>query len=385
MKKILLITPDFPPSKGGIQSLLWDVASNVRCFHITVITPHRCGDARFDGKVDIRIVRTHRNRMVFLMQSLLYAFFLVPDIVVCGHVLTAPVGLFLKWLFNKPYVVYTYALEVMTSRRENIYSFFLKSAEKVISISNFTRERLLSLGIKKSRIEVIPPPVDTGRFNPNVDIESPRAKLGLGGKKVLLTVARMDSDERYKGHDCVINVLPDVLGRYPQTVYLIVGGGDDKERLRELARDRGVGESVIFLGNVPYGELPAYYCLCDVFVMPSREIHTVNGVRAEGFGIVFLEAGASGKPVIGGRSGGIPDAVVNGVTGILVDPKDPLKLRDAMVVLLGNDDLRKRMGDNARKRIEENFTTRKVVKRTEGVFSSVVSYLKTRRQKGQKR
>lgn len=183
----------------------------------------------------------------------------------------------------------------------------------------------------------------------------------------------MAKNERYKGHDSVLNVLPDVLKKYPDTVYLIIGGGDDKERLKNLAMNRGVGERVIFLEDIKDEELPAFYCLCDIFVMPSKEIHTKYGVKAEGFGIGFLEAGACGRPVIGGKSGGIPDAVIDGNTGILVNPKNLLELRDAIIKLLKDGALRKQMGDNARKRIEENFTVQRIIEQTEKVFLSVIS------------
>lgn len=374
MKRVLLITPDFPPSKGGIQSLLWDIACNIKKLSITVITPHRYKDRDFDERAGIRIIRTHPNKIIFLIQSILFTLFLCPDIVICGHIISAPVGLLAKGLFNKPYIVYTYALEIMAERRKNIVSFFLKHAEKIITISAFTKNRLVYLGVKKVRIKIIHPSVDIYRFRPDIDTGLLRSRLNLNNKKVLLTVARMAKNERYKGQDSVIDVLLDVLKKCPDTIYLIIGGGDDKERLKKLARDKGVGERVIFLEDIKDEELPLFYCLCDIFVMPSKEIHTKDGVKAEGFGIGFLEAGACGKPVIGGRSGGIPDAVIDGKTGILVDSENPLELRDATIKLLKNSSLRREMGDNARRRIEEKFTLQRIIEQTERVFLSVISH-----------
>lgn len=371
MKKVLIITPNFPPSKGGIQSLLWNVASNIKGLYIIVIAPHCIGDSDFDSKTHIRIIRTNPNRVLFLVQSLLYATLLLPDIVFCGHIVTVPVGLILRWFLNKPFVVSTYALEIMTRRRERIYSFFLRYANKIITISGFTKNRLVYLGVEKSSIEIIPPSVDTERFRPRIGTRLLKKRFSLDKKKILLTVGRMDREERYKGHDSVINILSYILKKHPEVVYLIVGDGDDMDRLRSLAIKNRLGENVIFTGKVTEEELPVYYNLCDLFVMPSKKISIKDSVKAEGFGIVFLEAGASCKPVIGGKSGGIIDVVVDRVTGILVEPDNPEELKNAVIELLEDASLRRSFGNNARKRIERKYSIEKIVENTEKLLLSV--------------
>jgi glycosyltransferase involved in cell wall biosynthesis len=146
-----------------------------------------------------------------------------------------------------------------------------------------------------------------------------------GGKKVLMTVSRLSSLERYKGHDRVIRTLPRVLKQRPDTIYLIVGDGDDRPRLESLAVECGVRKNVLFTGSVPPEELPDYFRLADVFVMPSV---------AEGFGIVFLEAMATGIRVIGGSQDGSRDALCDGALGTLVDPENGEELASAIITAL---------------------------------------------------
>jgi len=178
---------------------------------------------------------------------------------------------------------------------------------------------------------------------------------------VILTVGNLV--ER-KGHDVVLKSLPKVLKEVPNTVYLIVGDGEQKQNLKELVDELGLGEQVIFTGRVPEKELPQYYNACDVFIMPSREI----GSDIEGFGIVFLEAGACSKPVIGGRSGGIIDAVEDGVSGILVDPTNVDEISQTLITLLTDDELARRLGRQGRKRVEEDFDQLAMAKKLSQIF-----------------
>jgi phosphatidylinositol alpha-1,6-mannosyltransferase len=162
-----------------------------------------------------------------------------------------------------------------------------------------------------------------------------------------------------KGHDTVIRAMPEVLNRVPDAAYVIVGGGPESERLVRLAEDTGVARHVHLLGRLPRGEMVGLLSRCDVLVMPSRQV----GTSVEGFGIVFLEAGALGKPVVGGRSGGIPDAIEEGVTGLLVDPEDTVALAEAITSILADPDLAGRMGEAGRERVERLFTWDKVAER----------------------
>jgi len=150
-------------------------------------------------------------------------------------------------------------------------------------------------------------------------------RYGLENCACLLTVARLARSERYKGYDRVIQTLPYVLKEVGPTRYLVVGAGDDLPRVRKMASDLGLSSHVVFCGYVPDAELPAYYNLCDVFLLPSKE---------EGFGIACLEALACGKPVIAGHARGSPEAVLHGQVGLLVDPDDVQAIAKAIVKLL---------------------------------------------------
>jgi glycosyltransferase involved in cell wall biosynthesis len=173
---------------------------------------------------------------------------------------------------------------------------------------------------------VLPNTVTPG-YGPRPRREDLVARLGLGGKRIVLTVGRLSALERYTGHDRLIAALPAIAARVPDAAYLIVGSGDDRPRLERLAHEAGVGDRVVFAGHVPDPELPDYFALAHVFAMPST---------GEGFGIAFLEAAASGLPVIGGNCDGSVDALADGQIGRLVDPNAPGEIVGAVIdALLG--------------------------------------------------
>ncbi len=186
---------------------------------------------------------------------------------------------------------------------------------------------------------------DPNIFYPK-DVRNLKQKLGLGKNKILLTITRL---VRRKGIDRVIKALSNVVEKHPDLVYMIVGDGPEKEYLNGLVSQNKLEKYVYFRGKVPYSELNDYYNLCDVFVMPSRTIEP----DVEGFGIVFLEAGACSKPVIGTFSGGIPDAIAHGKTGLLVEETDINQLSEAILRLFDDEELAARLGKEGRKRILE--------------------------------
>ena len=201
----------------------------------------------------------------------------------------------------------------------------MESARIVTAVSRYTRRRLLQwVGIDPARVKVLPNTVNP-QFQPGPKPAYLLDRHAAGGKKVLLTVSRLASPERYKGHDRVIRTLPRVLLHHPDTIYLIVGDGDDRPRLESLAVECGVAKNVQFAGLVPPEELPDYFRLADVFVMPST---------GEGFGIVFLEAMATGIRVIGGNQDGSRDALCDGALGTLVDPENGEELASAILAAL---------------------------------------------------
>ena len=224
----------------------------------------------------------------------------------------------------------------------------VQRADHTFPVSQFTAGLLGDLGVSRDRITVVGNGTDPNRFRP-MDVSAARESLGLDSARLIMTVGRLTPR---KGIDTVIEALPAVIEQVPNAVYMVVGEGEDRARLEALAAQRGVADHVLFEGAVPFDQLPATYNLCDVFVTPSRS----EPPSVEGFGIVFLEANACGKPVIGARSGGIPDAIVDGETGLLVEPNDAASLATALVSLLLDPARCQALGAAGRARVEQACT-----------------------------
>jgi phosphatidylinositol alpha-1,6-mannosyltransferase len=232
------------------------------------------------------------------------------NLVLCGHLHLAPVAWLAARTARCPYWVILHGVEAWP-RPRRLRAFAMQRARGLVTVSRYTRARALEwwLGTPDA-ISIIPDTVD-GRFTPGAADPALAQRLGLAGRDVLLTVGRLSASERYKGHDRVIDALPAVRASHPDLVYAIAGDGDDRKRLDRLARQRGVAEHVRFLGHVDAGELPAVYRLARAFAMPST---------GEGFGIAFLEAMASGVPVVGLGVDGSRDPLQDGTLGIIAEP-----------------------------------------------------------------
>ena len=243
-----------------------------------------------------------------------------PDLIVVGHAGLASLAWLAKRAFGVPYVVWIYGVEVgrLRSRTQRAG---LGNADRLVAISRHTRRELAAVAPGAVGRTVIAPPAVRDHFRPGDGAEV-RRRLGLDREPILLTVARYDAGEGYKGYDLVLRALPAVLDRRPDVRYVLAGQGDDLPRVRALAGELGVGRAVVFAGAVPDDALPAWYHACDLFVMPSRR---------EGFGIVFAEALACGKPVIAGDRDGARDALLDGRLGRLVDPDDAGRLTEAIL------------------------------------------------------
>jgi phosphatidyl-myo-inositol dimannoside synthase len=229
------------------------------------------------------------------------------DLVFCGHLFMAPLAALITRLKGAKLIVQTHGIEIWP-RPSRAQRAALEAADLVLCVSRHTRSAVLSwAAIAPERVLVVP---DTVReaFTPG-DGSTQRAALGLEGKRVLLTVGRMNPRERYKGHDRVIAAIPDLVTKGHDICYLVVGEGADRIRLEALARDAGVSERVRFLGRVGLQSLIEIYRMTDLFVMPST---------GEGFGVAFLEAMASGTPALGLGVAGAKDALAGGRLGTAV-------------------------------------------------------------------
>jgi phosphatidyl-myo-inositol dimannoside synthase len=272
----------------------------------------------------LRQLRPVQRRLAYSLSALRTATYGSFDVVFCGHLFMAPLAAAISRMIRARLWVQVHGIEAWRplsgSHRKSV-----EMAALVTSVSRYTRRRLLEwVAIDPSRVKVLPDTVDP-RFQPGLKSDTLLDRHHAHGKKVLMTVGRLASSERYKGHDRVIRTLPLVLGNHPETIYLIVGDGDDRARLEALAVALGVAEKVRFVGHIDAEHLPDYFRLADVFVMPST---------GEGFGIVFLEAMASGIAVIGGNQDGSPDPLADGVLGTAVDPLNQEQLASAICAAL---------------------------------------------------
>jgi len=272
----------------------------------------------------------------------------------CGHVLsTGVVGLILKKWLKIPYVVYTHSADILGFQKyppiKKLLQSILYNASKVSSNSQFTNDKLLDLGVNKESIKLIYPKTDFLKFNAATKTEKIINKYPLLNKKVILSINRLI--ER-KGNDVMLQAMPAIVKEIPNAVYVIAGDGHYEGRLRAMAKDLHLENQVIFVNQLSDEEVVQFYKACDVFVMPSR---TLRQEDTEGFGVVFLEANACGKPVIGGRSGGIPEAVAEGYSGLLVDPLNVKEIAQAVTSLLKDEDYALRLGAQGKKRVQEQF------------------------------
>lgn len=263
------------------------------------------------------------RKLAFACRLLAILFRHRPAWIITTHLNFAPVAWLAKQLLGVRYVVVAHGIDVHPglSRMRNIA---LRRADSVWAVSRWTRGRLLQIGLQPDRVRVLSNTVDDRRFDVGPRPVALRQRYAIApGEKVLLTVARLDPAEQYKGCDTVLRALPALQRQVGPVRYLVVGSGADRARIERLAEALGVAQQVTFCGFVADDELPDHYRLADVFVMPSR---------GEGFGIVFLEAMACGTPVLGGDQDGTRDALADGDLGMLVDPDDA----DAIAIALGD-------------------------------------------------
>jgi phosphatidylinositol alpha-1,6-mannosyltransferase len=358
----LFITNDFPPMAGGEATYYSLLCAAVPPDQVVVLAPLLPGADDIDARLPYRIVRRRvptgphpAARLAQIAVFLRVAAHLVRrksirDVHI-GHLHLGLAGLAVKRLLGVPYVLYLHGGEMAAYMRlrpvRAAVRTIVKNARLLVVNSTYTRERYEAMGLRHPRVEVLMPSVGTDRFRPDRDPGAVRQKYDINGDRVILTVGRLV--ER-KGHDMVIRALPAVERAAGPVLYVVAGGGPEERRLRALARDVGCAERVRFIGPISGEDLAALYVACDVFVMPSRALNQRDGV--EGFGIVFLEAGACAKPVVGGRSGGIADAVLDGVTGVLVNPTDIAELEGALIRLLRDPAEAQRLGMQGRKRAE---------------------------------
>jgi phosphatidylinositol alpha-1,6-mannosyltransferase len=362
--RVLVITPDFPPAKGGIQILSHRAVSSFTTLEPTVATVGHPDAASFDRTQAYRIERSRdwpgKNRWSnFALNAAAIGLALRerPDVVLSTHIVASPAAVLLRRHLGIPFVQYVYAKELGV--RPNLARFAGMRADRVLAVSRYTHELLVALGVPGGRVTVINPGVD-------VPAEAPTDRPP-GGRPTVLTIARLE--DRYKGHDVILRALPLVRAEVPDVRWRVVGGGPLRATLEDRVQALGLAKAVQFLGSVSNEARDEELAHADVFCMVSRL--PAAGFAGEGFGIVYLEANAYGLPVVAGGVGGATDAVVHGETGLLVDPQDHVAVADALVTLLRDRDLAGRLARGGRERAHR-FTWEAMGARVESELLSVI-------------
>jgi len=349
-KKILLVLPEVFNCAGGIQMFCralclaagnWahDSGGSVSAL---VLNDEIAPDARYVNGEFTSYSGAGKSKAKFVGQFLRHLVSNRYDWIIFGHVSLAPLALIAR-LFNQHAKtgIAAYGIEVW-GPLSKLERKALRQADAVLAISEYTRAQLAKhREINADKIRIFPCTLD-----PNWKMDACVA-MPAHTPPVILSVARLTKDDSYKGIDNVIRSLPAVVREVGPVEYRVVGRGDDAPRLRALAAGLGVSRYVNFIGSIADAELREEYKACSMFVMPSNE---------EGFGIVFLEAMAYGKPVVGGTNGGTPSVVKDGETGLLVDSADVAGIAQSLINLLNNDELRERLGQAGHQRLSDNFT-----------------------------
>lgn len=309
---------------GGIAQYNRDLMSalaslpSVESIRVLVRLPER-GDEE-EQPLKMRQERGGRNRLFYSARALMLAIRCKPDVIFCGHLYMTPLAWAVAALLRKPLWVQLHGLEAWQKPSPAI-RYAVERADLITVVSRYTRGRFLTwANVNPDAVRVLP---NTFEVLPGEERnkEGLKARYGLAGRKVILTVSRIDRGDRYKGHEKVLTLLPRLLQSHPGLMYVIVGDGEDRGRLESVAAHLSVSASVRFTGKISREDLRDYYRLADLFVMPSTK---------EGFGIVFLEAAAFGLPVIGGNADGSTDALADGLIGDAVDPGSLDALMDAI-------------------------------------------------------
>ena len=362
--KVLLVTNDFPPRPGGIQSFVHGLVSRFEPADVVVYTSRWRGWQEWDAQQPFTIVREDtsvllptppvRRRAVELMTEH------GCDAVWFGA--AAPLGLLAPALRRAGawrVVATTHGHEIgwaAVPGGRQLLRRIAGDVDAMTYLGEYTRSRLAAaVGAHSDRLQRLTPGVDASVFRPGLGDET-RSSLGLADRPVIVCVSRLMPR---KGQDVLVRALPAVQAAVPDAALLLVGGGPSRSRLESLASSTGVATSVSFTGSVDWPSLPGYYGAGDVFAMPCRT--RLGGLDVEGLGIVFLEAAACGLPVVAGNSGGAPDAVLDGETGYVVDGHSLSAVAERLVTLLGSAEDARAMGKRGREWVSDAWSWQRSV------------------------
>ena len=373
MTRVLLVTNDFPPRRGGIQSYLAELVDQLArngSHTMTVYAPKWKGCEDFDARAratGYSVVRHPGSLMlpVPAVAARMRRLIARHDAETVWFGAAAPLAL----LASRARSAGTHRVVASKHGHEVGWSMLPMArtalrrigndTDVVTFVSRYTRRRFASAFGPDAALEHLPPGVDTERFAPDAAARTElRARYGLGERPVVVCVSRLVPR---KGQDMLIRALPVIRQRIDGAALVIVGGGPYRAALRRLAHRHGVADDVVFTYGVPGAELPAHHAMADVFAMPCRTRGA--GLDVEGLGIVYLEASAAGVPVVAGRSGGAPETVRDGETGLVVDGWDVGAVAAAVSDILADPDRAAQMGAAGRRWVVDNWQWRTQAKR----------------------
>lgn len=375
----LLLAYDFPPIGGGLSRWMGELARHYPPQSLVVSTGQHEGSDDVDHELPNRVDRVSvQSRRLRTIQGLLLwsrkvsslCRSIKPGFIWCGNI--KPAAYPANWARERtgvPYGIIVHGTDLLllqhqahqSALKRKVARTLLQPASVIVANSRYTRDLCLTvcqeIGVSRdpAAVRVVPLGTDPQHFRPGVDNKAVRSRYGLGPGRWMLTVARLTV---HKGIDTVLRVLAALRGSHPDLRYAIVGSGERQGELQALAEQLGVTDRVRFLTNVPDHDLPAIYNTAEVYLGVSRQADS----NVEGFGISLVEASASGLPVVAGRSGGIPDAVREGETGLLVDPTDQKAVVNAVERILGDPGLAKKLGAGGRQAVESYFNWDRVTR-----------------------
>ena len=359
--RILVITPDFPPAPGGIQLLAHRLASHFEHASVRVYTLKTPGAASWDASQEgfeiRRVADGHQHRLSILRlnaTALAAASRYRPDAVLAMHISAAPAAMLIRRAFGVPAITYMHALEVAAS--PTLAGFAARYSDRIVAVSAYTAGLAAAAGASAERVRVIPP---------GVDWRKPRAVPRLS-RPTVVTVARLE--DRYKGHDVMVRAMPLVLARVPDAQWIVIGDGALRESIRRLSDAHGLNGAISMRGAIPDQARDDLLSRAHAFAMPSRVPPRGAG---EGFGLVYLEAGVQALPVVAGRVGGALDAVLDGTTGLLVDPTDHVQVAQAITLLLTDPETAAQMGAAGSERAR-SFSWPIIAGRVEGLIAEAI-------------
>lgn len=388
--KTLLLTEIFPPRVGGSGRWFWEIYSRLDNENYLVAAGNDTAAHEFDMAQSLQCMRwpltlgswgitsfaSIKNYLILFFKLRTAVKTHQIEAIHCGRGL--PEGL-LGWLawkwFGIPYLCYVHGEELPTYRSSREYKFlsqlvYLNAHRIIVNSANTQTSFITHTGIADT-VRKMHPGVDTAYFTPKEKNEELCRQLGWSGRKVILTVGRL---QKRKGHDHVILAMNQVLERIPNALYVIVGDGEERGALEKLVIAEHLQDHVQFMGKIDDATMLACYQQCDLFVLANRE---VDG-DFEGFGMVLVEAQACGKPVIAGESGGTAETMSLGETGLLVDTERPKAIADAVIYLMINKKILESMGQRAVLWVRSSFDWNQLVIQADSIFAELESHRATR-------